>query len=158
MFLSLANRKTSPSKKQLFTRIEGVIVSVFCSRTSPPKLFVLCVAFFRFLGMLCENIFWSLFLDDERRKKHRRKKRSGSKPEPIVWKKEIDNFHNIYAELGRYVSTTRLTRLNKNMTRVTACPASVSKAIVPCSLEVSRVDINCYFLFCRCKGGSGGGE
>ncbi|KAK2561484.1 Kalirin [Acropora cervicornis] len=39
--------------------------------------------------------------DDEKRKKHRRKKRSGSKPEPIVWKKEIENFHNIYAELGR---------------------------------------------------------
>ena len=29
--------------------------------------------------------------------------RSGSKTEPIVWKTDIENFHNIYAELGRWV-------------------------------------------------------
>ncbi|XP_068751668.1 kalirin-like isoform X6 [Montipora capricornis] len=39
--------------------------------------------------------------DDEKRKKHKRKKRRGSKSEPIVWKKDIENFHNVYAELGR---------------------------------------------------------
>ena len=42
-----------------------------------------------------------MFLDDEKKKKHKRKPRSGSKTEPINWKKDIDNFHNIYAELGR---------------------------------------------------------
>ena len=40
--------------------------------------------------------------------------RSGSKTEPIVWKTDIENFHNIYAELGRWVDE-KATFFNCNM-------------------------------------------
>ena len=140
MFLPLLNSKTgskwNTTRHVIISdmRIEGVFVSVLFSYLPSEAVHVMCSLFPFSLVSMCENIFCSfLFLDDEKRKKHRRKKRSGSKPEPIVWKKEIENFHNIYAELGRLVSTTRFTRekitrvyasvtrrLNKNMTRVTA--------------------------------------
>ena len=48
-----------------------------------------------------QRLLFCSYSDDEKKKKHKRKVRSGSKTEPIVWKTDIENFHNIYAELGR---------------------------------------------------------
>ena len=54
--------------------------------------------------VICSQILlFCSYSDDEKKKKHKRKVRSGSKTEPIVWKTDIENFHNIYAELGRWV-------------------------------------------------------
>ncbi|CAH3018961.1 unnamed protein product [Porites evermanni] len=50
---------------------------------------------------MTDSITLDVESDDEKKKKHKRKVRSGSKTEPIVWKTDIENFHNIYAELGR---------------------------------------------------------
>ena len=49
------------------------------------------------LSFLC-----SLFSDEDKKKKSsKRKQRSNSQREPIVWKTDIEAFYNIYAELGR---------------------------------------------------------
>ena len=55
------------------------------------------------LVMCSQKLLFCSYSDDEKKKKHKRKVRSGSKTEPIVWKTNIENFHNIYAELGRWV-------------------------------------------------------
>ena len=55
------------------------------------------------LVICSRRLLFCSYSDDEKKKKRKRKVRSGSKTEPIVWKADIENFHNIYAELGRWV-------------------------------------------------------
>jgi len=56
------------------------------------------------LTVLKSCFLYSTFLDEDKKKKTcKRKQRSNSQREPIVWKTDIEAFYNIYAELGRYV-------------------------------------------------------
>ncbi|RMX44252.1 hypothetical protein pdam_00005282 [Pocillopora damicornis] len=50
---------------------------------------------------ISDSITLDVESDDEKKKKNKRKVRSNSRSDPIVWKKDIEDYYNIYAELGR---------------------------------------------------------
>ncbi|XP_078344088.1 death-associated protein kinase 3-like [Oculina patagonica] len=56
-----------------------------------------------------------MFLDDDKKKKSKKKQRCNSQREPIVWKTDIDDCYNIYAELGR----GRFSVVKKSVEKVT---------------------------------------
>ncbi|XP_066016290.1 kalirin isoform X11 [Pocillopora verrucosa] len=64
---------------------------------------------------ISDSITLDVESDDEKKKKNKRKVRSNSRSDPIVWKKDIEDYYNIYAELGR----GRFSVVKKSVEKVT---------------------------------------
>ena len=109
-----------------------------------PKL--ICVKMFRevlSLVICSQGLLFCSYSDDEKKKKHKRKVRSGSKTEPIVWKTDIENFHNIYAELGRLVDEKAMFFICNMIVSLSKCTYQVPRARN--RVSTSRVTVNLVF-------------